>query len=219
MRRSTAGRCYYLPAKGNLQALTWFQPDQGGPGAWYVQTCLGATNGLALGQLVWLPTATPPPVEVAHQAVSQLNLESPPIATSPPSGAEQLVRLPTWLWIAPAGWTARQATATVPGVSVAATATPTTVTWSFGDGASVTRRGPCTPFAAGTDPQAASPDCGHTYTHTSHDQPGGTFAVTATITWQITWAGGGQSGSLPALETRATTTLRVVESRAVIVAG
>ena len=154
---------------------------------------------------------------VAQQAASQLNLDSPLIGTSPPAGSEQLVRLPTWLWVDPAGWQSQHATASVPGVSVTANAAPTSVTWTLGDGTTLTCRGPGTAFPAGVDPTAASPDCGHTYTNTSAGQPGGTFTVTATVTWAITWAGGGQAGTLPALQTQATTTLRVVQSRAVIV--
>jgi hypothetical protein len=213
-----ADGCYYKQTSGNTQAMTPFGPATPGPGAWYMQTCVGSTTGLGLGQLVWVPGPAPvPPVVVAQQAAAQLGLASPRIATSPPVGSQQLVRLPTWLWVDPAGWQPQHATASVPGVSVTANAAPTTVTWTLGDGTSLTCRGPGTVYHTGTDPTAASPDCGHTYTHTSTGQPGGAFTVTATVTWAITWAGGGQTGTLPALQTQATTTLQVVESRAVIV--
>jgi hypothetical protein len=43
---------------------------------------------------------------------------------------EELMFLPTWLWLA-GGWAPTSATATVPGFSVTATATPTSVTWSM----------------------------------------------------------------------------------------
>jgi hypothetical protein len=212
--------CYYKQTSGDTQGLAALGPAAPGPGAWYMQTCVGSTTGLGLGQLVWVPGSAPvPPVVVARQAASQLALDSPRIATSPPTGTEQLVRLPTWLWIDPASWQAQHATASVPGVSVTANATPTTVTWTLGDGTTLTCRGPGTAYSAGADPAAASPDCGHTYMRSSADQPGGAFAVTATVTWGITWAGGGQTGALPALQTQAITTLRVVESRTVIVAN
>jgi hypothetical protein len=159
-------------------------------------------------------------VVVARQAVSQLRLDSPRIGSNPAPGTAQLVSLPTWLWIGPAGWGARSATATVPGVSVTATATPTTVSWSMGDGSStVTCRGPGTVFPAGGDPKASSPDCGHTYTRSSAGQPGEAFGVTATITWAISWAGGGQAGTLPALTTQATAAFTVAESQALVAAG
>ena len=44
--------------------------------------------------------------------------------------------------------------------------------------------------------------------------PGGVFALTATVTWQVTWAGGGATGTEPALTSTATVTIRVVESAA-----
>jgi hypothetical protein len=40
--------------------------------------------------------------------------------------------------------------------------------------------------------------------------------VTATVTWEITWTGGGEQGTLPALETTSTTVFRVAESQALI---
>lgn len=212
--------CYYKAAAVDPQAVAGLGPATPGPGGWYIQTCQGATNGSQLGQLVWVPGAAPvPPVVVARQAASRLRLDSPRIGSSPSPGTAQLVSLPTWLWIDPAGWGARSATATVPGVSVTATATPTSVTFSMGDGSTVVCHGPGTVYPAGGDPKAASPDCGHTYTRSSAGQPGGAFAVSATVTWAISWAGGGQAGTLPAMTTQATAAFAVAESQALVAAG
>jgi hypothetical protein len=71
-------------------------------------------------------------------------------------------------------------------------------------------------FLAGGDPAASSPDCGHTYTRSSAGVPGQAYPVTATVTWEITWTGGGEQGTLPALETTSTTVFRVAESQALI---
>jgi hypothetical protein len=46
------------------------------------------------------------------------------IRSSPAQNALQLTNLPTWLWINPAEWVPESKTATVPGESVTATATP-----------------------------------------------------------------------------------------------
>lgn len=212
--------CYYKAATGDAQALADLGPTTPGPGGWYLQTCLGSTTGTQLGQLVWVPGAAPvPPVVVARQAASQLALDSPRIESSPAPGTAQLVSLPTWLWVDAADWDTQSATASVPGVSVTATATPTTLTFSMGDGSTVVCHGPGTAFRAGGDPKAASPDCGHTYTHSSAGQPGGAFAVTATVTWAISWAGAGQAGTLPALTTQATASFTVAESQALVAAG
>ena len=59
----------------------------------------------------------------------------------------------------------------------AAVARPTAVTWSMGDGGSVTCDGPGTAFPAGGDPKSASPDCGHTYRTSSAGQQVDAFPV------------------------------------------
>lgn len=81
------------------------------------------------------------------------------------------------------------------GVSVTATAEVRNVVWSMGDGRSVTCTTAGTPYADSYERQS-SPDCGHTYTRTSAGQPGGAYTVAATSSWTITWAGGGQTGTI-----------------------
>ncbi len=92
------------------------------------------------------------PAEIARLARSQLRLPTPTIAANP--GGDQLVNLPTWMWLT-SGWESMSATASVPGVSVTAVATPTSVTWSMGDGVTVTCTGAGTPFRPGGDPKSA----------------------------------------------------------------
>ncbi|MDX3192910.1 hypothetical protein PV458_31270 [Streptomyces sp. MN03-5084-2B] len=193
-------------------------PGQGG--AWYVYRCSGPGSRDALFRApVWIadgqaPDAapTPSPQQLAEQARSQLRLPSPVIASSP--AGTQLVRLPTWLWLDAAMWQPHSATASVPAVQVTATATPTSVSWSTGDGATVTCTGPGTPFPAAGAAQAASPDCGHTYQRSSASSPGARFPITATVSWRITWAGGGTAGAFPDLTTSATASLGVAEAQA-----
>lgn len=187
------------------------QPPQ--PGAWYLWRCDGPGGADAMFRPpVWMPDAQPSPEELAQRAYRQLRLPSPQINSSP-AGA-QLVQLPSWLWLDRAGWQPISATAAVPGVSVTATATPSSVDWDMGDGATVSCPGPGTPFPEATDPQAASPDCGHTYRRSSQSAPGGRYPVTATVTWTVSWSGSGGAGTLPNLTTTATTTFPVAESQA-----
>src|SRR5262249_51106805 len=54
------------------------------------------------------------PAVLAQTAVKHLALQSPLIEASPPVGVDQLVNVPTWLWLA-GPWTAVHATAAVPG--------------------------------------------------------------------------------------------------------
>lgn len=187
-------------------------------GAWYVWRCAGPGVADALYRPpVWIPSGQPgaaqlpSPAEVAAAARSQLRLPSPAIAVSP--AGDQLVHLPTWLWLS-GGWGPVSATASVPGVSVTATARPSRVVWSMGEGSTVTCAGAGTPFRPGSDPEAPSPDCGHTYRVSSAGQPAQVFPVTATVYWTVTWSGAGRSGTFPDLTTTGTAALRVAEVQA-----
>lgn len=212
--------CYYRPANPSPELQTALGGPGEGPGGWYSFVCpgLGGTGG----GTVWRAGAPPgapgvvTPESLARDARSRLVLPDVTISVSP-SGA-QLVRLPTWLWIDPQLWHPQTASASVPGIAVTATATPTRVVWSTGDGASVTCTGPGTPWRTGSDPAAASPTCGHVFARSSATAPGGVFTVRATVTWSVTWAGAGQGGALPALTTTAATTVRVNEVQTVVVA-
>ncbi|HJT04933.1 MAG TPA: hypothetical protein VJ757_15095 [Pseudonocardiaceae bacterium] len=192
-------------------------PAPGQPGAWYVYKCdqAGLIDALYRAP-VWIPDGQPgalaSPAQLAEQARSQLLLPSPRIEANPVG--EQLVNLPTWLWLDSASWWPRSATALVPGVSVTAVARPTSVSWSMGDGTSVVCRGQGTPFPPGGNPSAASPDCGHTYHISSASQSGQAFPVTATVHWSVTWWGAGQRGTFPDLTTSASTQFRVAEAQA-----
>jgi hypothetical protein len=216
----TAG-CYWKVDTG-YSPPAWDTADQhqGQQGAWFDFTCLDVRNGTG-GGIVWLPTAPggglapPPPVVLARQATNRLVLFPPVIEASPDPGADQLVNLPTWLWVRGSSWGPASATASVPGESVTATATPESVTWSMGDGSKVVCRGPGTPYTKAQNPRAPSPDCGHTYLTSSADQLSGAYPVSATVTWLIRWSGGGQSGAFPALTTTASAQFRVAESQAV----
>lgn len=197
--------------------LGW-QPDRGQPGAWYVWKCTGEGVADALYRPpVWIPdgqvpdTLLPSPFELAQMARRQLRLPAPTIAASPVG--DQLVNLPTWLWVSN-GWGAMSATASVPGVSVTAVARPMSVAWSMGDGSTVTCAGPGTPFRTGSDPRSGSPDCGHIYRSSSARQPGLAFPVSATVHWTVTWSGAGQGGTFPDMTTTGSAAFRVAESQA-----
>ncbi|ROO60375.1 hypothetical protein EDC02_2238 [Micromonospora sp. Llam0] len=185
-------------------------PVGAGGGAWYERMCQIGT-GMAVSPPVWHETTDPR--AVAQEAVSRLRLPAPAIRTNPDS-ASLLVHVPVWLWVDDSTWGDRRATASVPGMSVTAIATPTRVTWSTGDGGS-RQCGKGTPWVAGADPASASPDCGHTYTSPSRGSAGGTYTVTATITWRVTWSGGGTSGTEPDLTSTASVPVQVIEASAV----
>jgi len=233
--KDTAAHCSYVrsnyqpPANGvqtvarrtrpRMGVLAAFVPAQAG-GAWYVYRCSGpgVHDGLYRAP-VWLPdgqvpaeATLPSPQELAEQARAQLRLPSPRIQANPVG--EKLVSLPTWLWLDRSSWDAQRATAAVPGVSVTAVATPTSVSWSMGDGENVSCSGPGTPFSAGRNPAAASPDCGHTYHRSSASAPAHQFAVRATVHWTVAWSGAGASGTFPDMTTSGSAAFRVAEVQA-----
>ncbi len=205
----------YAITAQNAAVLKAAQPS--GPGHWVVRSCSGPAY-LPTRVVTWIPDgapALPDPQVLAAQAVSKLAMPSPSIESSPGGAVPQTVELPTWAWLPAAQWTSLSATASVPGESVTATATPLAVTWSWGDGTSTLCHGPGTPYIKGqSDPAAASPDCGHTYRQTSAGQPGQQYPVTATLLWSVAWNGAGQSGTFPNLTTTATAhwTVRQIQS-------
>jgi hypothetical protein len=192
-------------------------PGVSGPGGWYSKVCLGERSGFGT-RPEWVPdeaVAAADPAVVAQSAVATLRLPKPTIKFNPAPPAPQFVNLPTWLWLAPGSWAPRAATASVPGLAVTATAKPIRVQWSTGDGARVTCTGPGTRWRPGMDPAASSPTCGHTYRQPSVGRSGGVFAVRATVRWQVSWAGGGQAGTVPELSTTSTAQIVVREAPAV----
>jgi hypothetical protein len=196
--------CFYQPATGaDLAAAQAFGgvPDPGA--AWYVGVCgyppvPGYTRFRVFG--------TPPgPQLLADEAVRALRLPTPLIGVNPAPPAPQIVFFPTWVWLGGDSWGPRSATASVPGMSVTATARPVRLVLSTGDGASMTCTGPGTAWTPGRDAMAASPTCGHTFTSP------GSYPVTVTVTWNVSWAGGGVTGTAPGMTTTATVTVAVVE--------
>ena len=215
---ASADGCYYKPIDVSASTVAALGGQPAGQGGWYNKMCYNDAGGVTqgLGGPVWIAGAPPvvSPEVLARQARARLNLPEVTIRVSP--SGDQLVGLPTWLSLDPSSWHPESATASVPGVSVTATATPTQAVWSMGNGDSVVCHGPGTPWRPGTDPAAASPDCGYRYLHSSAGASGGAFKVTVTISWQVTWAGAGQNGTIPGLTTTGTVQVRVAESQTVI---
>ncbi|WP_185734670.1 hypothetical protein [Micromonospora globispora] len=190
-------------------------PAGAGPGAWYEQTC--GQDGVGSQQVVWLADGqVADPEALARVAVSRLRLPAPAIRRNPSAAAGVLAQLPVWWWVDPSTWGRRSATASVPGMSVTATATPVRVVWRPGDGTGdVVCEGPGIPWHPGGEPKAAS-SCGHTYRVSSAGAPGNAFTLTATVTWSVSWSGGGRGATVPPLTTTGSVRLPVAESQATV---
>jgi hypothetical protein len=202
-----AGGCYYAKDPGWV-----LQPNE------WIKRCLDPTapDVYANFGVVLLPDPPATFTALLQRAVSRLHIPQPVLAASPALTAPQVVRVPVWWWLRPGSWAAQSATASLPGIAITATATPDTVTWDAGDGTATSCNGPGTPWTAAYPPSAPSPTCGHVYTSTSRTSPGGKFTVRASISWTITWAGGGLAGTEPSVTTTATADVSVTEVRAVI---
>ncbi|MHB1771906.1 MAG: hypothetical protein ACYCST_09210 [Acidimicrobiales bacterium] len=162
------------------------------PGQWVFPTCSGpgVINPMPP---IWVTGAQPAaaavqvnPVVVAEQAVKQLALASPTIEMAPPPGSPQLVGVATWMWVSPGAWQTLSASASAGTVTTTATATPAKVVWDMGDGDIVTCDGPGTPYSASA-PNATT-NCSYTWGQA------GTYQVTATLYWSVTWTALGAPG-------------------------
>jgi hypothetical protein len=151
----------------------------------------------------------------AQIAVAQLRVPDPVVRTSPPETSALLVGLATWLWIH--NWEPQSASATLAGLTATVTATPTAVRFDTGDGATVACRDGGVPYDPSRPPDAQSSGCTHVYTRRSTiDDPAGTYTLTATVTYDVTWyATNGQTGRLDPLTRTASIPVKVVESQPV----
>lgn len=184
-------------------------------------TCsFGGVNGATIRICFYDPNAgTPsaPPAPTASEIASDIStrvLPLPGVHTSPPVGADQLVNLPTWLWVD--NWQPQSTTASEAGLSVTVTATPRSVTWRMGLGDPVVCQGGV-PWNPNLREEQQSSPCTFTYTRSSFDQPDLRYSGSATTTWDVTWtASNGESGGLGQSERTTAFRMRVAEGQAVI---
>jgi hypothetical protein len=159
------------------------------------------------------PAAPPDPRALALRAIATMRLRAIGIGIVPEAqaGSVGIVGMPAWMWVADPGqhtWGPITRTASSAGYSVTATAKVQRVVWAMGDGTTVTCTKRGTPYADSFG-KRASPDCGHIYTRQ------GTYTVRATSYWRVTWAGVGQSGTIPLDFTR-TAAITVGEAQVLI---
>ena len=166
---------------GGAQPGQWVFPVCAGPGVIDPMPPIWVTGAQPAAALVQVN-----PVVVAQQAVKQLPLASPTIEMAPPSGSPQLVGVATWMWVSPGAWQTLSASASAGTVTTTATATPQKVVWDMGDGNTVTCDGPGTPYSPAA-PNATT-NCSYTWGQA------GTYQVTATLYWSVTWTAAGAPG-------------------------
>jgi hypothetical protein len=170
------------------------------PGRTYVLTCTNARGEEVYNELiVYEPGVTViDAAGLARHAYRDLPLLFPAAHLSPPADADQLVGVPTWLWVDARSWVATSATASVPGLSATVTATPVRLVWRPGDGAEVVCEGPGRAYDPARRAREQRTECSHTYQRSSHRQPGGRYRAEVQMVWRVTWHGSnGRRGTLP----------------------
>jgi hypothetical protein len=211
------------------------------PGSLYNETC-ETPDGLGLGVLGTAigfssdpPPGSPNPnlVDAANQllalqAVVSLGILGPTVKTAPPSGGEDLIGLPVWMWSTgtsllgiPLGLLSFNSLTVniglpslglgLPAVGVGLTVLGKKIDWYMGDGHKVTCPTLGTAYSATAGP-VTSPNCGYRYTKAN--QPGKHYTITAVSTWYVSWAIGVAKGSLTII--RSTTTTLAIDELQVV---
>ncbi|QSB13038.1 hypothetical protein JQS43_15425 [Natronosporangium hydrolyticum] len=150
-----------------------------------------------IGELVVLEEAPdfddPEPglLDVWAEAVAQLEMHGPTIATAPPSHGG-LVRLPVWLWTEETDLTwpePLEAVAEGGPWLVEAWAEPQQISWDMGEGRPpAVCDGPGVAWESGMDFLSPPADaCRYTYQRSSRQESGGAFRMVAMTTWRVWW--------------------------------
>lgn len=177
------------------------------------------------------PPPPPTPEQLAQQAYQLLSMPDPSMNLGP-DPQRVAVRYWLYLWVDDPGVVS--ATVTAGAVSVTATAKMTSVIWTMGEPVSAdnlgSRAAPITCQGLGTNPgpavdttaQPAAGTCAYMFqVRSTPERTGGsgTWPVTATANWTITWAANtGQSGTLAAPPRVSTTQVSVGAWSTVMVA-
>ncbi|TCC38548.1 ATP/GTP-binding protein [Kribbella speibonae] len=155
---------------------------------------------------------------LAYKAIAEMQLAPPLIKTAPGMGQIGLVNLPVWLWVTKTEntWGPIVRSASVPGLSVTATAQVKAINWSMGDGKTVRCEGPGTPYDKSMGVKS-SPTCGHRYVKTSEKLAKCKYPVTAVAQWDITWQSTLGDGGQISMTQQAATQLRIGQAVPVLV--
>lgn len=187
-------------------------------GRWLQKVCPGVGAVQVDGRFL-IPEGGVVDVEaLALQARASIGISGPVIRTSPEAGNRLYVRVPTWLWVDGGWWHGYSATASAGRVTATVSAQPVAASWTFGDGGSVTCSGPGVPWRAGLPEDAT--DCSHTFTTSSAGQPEGTFALSTTVTLEVSWTSNiGSGGTLESISRTASQAVEVGEIQAIGTGG
>lgn len=223
-----------LGSIGGVTQRPWFRNQGGTPQLQYRFNCpaTGQTYDDWVDVVAQGGTFVPQPQpedllpELYERVVQELPTPIPRIAPADWMPEQwTYVHLPTFFWVdqSQGQWAPITATASVPGLSVTATAVPERLIVHPGDGSGdITCEGAPPAFVQGRDDPETFDGCEHAYRDSSAMAPSGdAFAVTVDIIWHATWsASNGESGDLGSVSTTsATRPLPVAEIQALVTDG
>ena len=224
---STSSPLYRNPHPSGSE--TFWYPPAGGQRCMYVP----GSNGVCFN--VTAPATGRPaapavnPAALAASLAASMDLRVGGIVASPSARMAGLTGAASWFWLSPppAG---RSLSVSLAGESVTVSAVPSTVGWSFGDGAQLAG-GLGVPYRPGAVPSAAilhayktrclPGDQGHDpYVLSSCGADG--YQVGASVLWSISYQASGPvtaSGALPSRATSTSIVYPVGEARAFLTSG
>jgi hypothetical protein len=187
-------------------------PPTDGPSIeWYQQACyIPGPPSMELRAPSWQRFDAVTPENLALVAIDDMLSSIPQHTISVNPAADSMVAIDTWFWVDGGAVEPVSATASVPGVTVVATAEPGGVSFDLGDGTTLRCDDFGTPYAPG-----ATSTCTHAY------EAAGTYGITATILWRGSYTinGGAPIPIETGVERTASFTLNVNEAQAVNTPG
>ena len=216
-------QCYAAPYDAPPGTPAWQGHTDGS--LWQCTSCMTAgTSSTCNVQIIWTAPGEEPgpptPEELATVALGQLPLAKAKVRTAPEAPAATYIGVENWLWIPENQWATLRKSVTAATTTVTVTAAPAEVTWALGS-ETTTCHGPGQAWVTGmTD--AASTACSYTFKESSFDEPAGSFAITATIRYHVTWACSGTcpsaDGDLSLVEAPVgASSMRVLQRQTVVV--
>ncbi|CCH88561.1 conserved exported protein of unknown function [Modestobacter italicus] len=222
-------QCYaQQEAQPPKDALVWNGHTDGA-----IYVCTYYTGGRSFpgtsGFSFW--SATPPaglaavdPAVLAEQALRTLTIPTPTTGRYPAGTLQDgqpftVVNAYTWFWSDAAAFHTLSVRADAGGVWAQVTVTPTSLSFTPGDGAgAVSCAGPGAVWQPADGVWSPSPaGCDYRYPHSSIHQPDREVTATYGIQWSVAWTSStGASGTLPQLTTTSNATFAVAEAQAVV---
>ncbi|MEC4016503.1 hypothetical protein [Streptomyces sp. H27-D2] len=225
----------YLAKKSELTKYDDYAVPQEGKGMWYrgvinpnredeaeVDSCSNILFFVPDGAKPKAPEMVSPEI-LAGYAYDEIRVPDTKAKMKP--DGKQTVNLPTWIWLDKAKFQPVKAKATLPGTGLWAETTATPVSLHIDPGTKDAKAfptsGDCpinkdgsigTPYAKGKANQ--DPPCGVSYLRATTNTP--PHKLKATLTWEISWKGSGDTGdTLPNGTFGTTTDVTVQEHQAV----